>query len=138
MFWILLFLPLAAHADLYRWIDPATGAVKLSSLPPSDPRIEAEIVPFNAPPAPKPSAVQKPAANTAVPELEARRHSLLTQLMGVSPQEFKQGSDGLRHQLETYEALRAELDRLDPAGVERRKAETAALAERLKQALAPR
>jgi hypothetical protein len=138
MFWFLLVLPLTAHADLYRWIDPATGTVKLSSLPPADPGIEAEIVRFNAPATPKPATTpaQKPAAGTSVPELEARWHSLLTQLSGVSPQEFKQGSDGLRQQLEAFEALRVELDRLDPAGTARRKAETATMLERLKQAVA--
>ena len=36
--WLVVLLPLTAHADLYRWIDPATGSVKYSSQPPSDPR----------------------------------------------------------------------------------------------------
>ena len=26
--------PQAAHADLYRWVDPQTGSVKFSSYPP--------------------------------------------------------------------------------------------------------
>ena len=38
--------------------------------------------------------------------------------------------------LQAYEAVRAELDRLDPGGAPRRSAATLALVERLKQALA--
>ena len=29
-----LILSLPAHADLCRWVDPATGSIKFSSLPP--------------------------------------------------------------------------------------------------------
>jgi len=46
---LLLFIALPAHADLYRWIDPDSGSVKLSNLPPSDQRINAELVPFHNP-----------------------------------------------------------------------------------------
>jgi len=45
-----LILSLPAHADLYRWVDPATGSVKFSTLPPADPRLQAEIVPYRGPP----------------------------------------------------------------------------------------
>ena len=31
---LLAFASLAAHADLYRWVDPETGSVKFSSYPP--------------------------------------------------------------------------------------------------------
>jgi len=54
----LVLLP-AAHADLYRWVDPETGSVKLSNSPPpwydtpNGPKVER--VPY-APPAPKPAA----------------------------------------------------------------------------------
>jgi len=49
-------LPLPAHADLYRWIDPQTGSAKFSSTPPpwyGDPEKErgapaVEVVPYRA------------------------------------------------------------------------------------------
>ncbi len=138
----LLFLCFAApaHADLYRWIDPQTGSVKLSSMPPSDPTIGAEIVPYRAPVAPKPSptaaAKPKPAANT-VEALEARWSELLAQLSGVTPQDFNKGGEGIKQQVEAYEAVRAQLDRLDPAGAPRRQAESAALVEKLRQGFPP-
>jgi hypothetical protein len=137
--WLILLFPLSAHADLYRWIDPASGTVKLSSLPPSDPRIQAEIVRYNGPAAtPKPPApATKPAAATpAIAELESRWHSILTQLTGLTPQDFARGSEGLRQHMEAYESVRAELDRLDPAGVARRRAEAIGMMERLKQGFA--
>ena len=136
--WLLMLVALPAQADLYRWIDPATGAVKISTLPPADTTIEAEVVRYNAPPTPKPAPViplAKPPA-ASVLELEGRWRALLTQLTGVSPQDFKQGSEGLRQQIEAYEAVRAELDRQDPAGAARRGAESTTLLERLKQGLA--
>lgn len=137
-FWLILFAPLIAHADLYRWVDPDSGSVKLSSLPPSDPHIQAELVRYNAPPVPKatPSA-SKPAAGAAaaLDELQSRWNSLLTLLTGLTPEDFKKGSDGLRQHLEAYEAVRVELDRLDPGGAARRQAQITTLLERLKQGL---
>jgi hypothetical protein len=90
-------LPLPAHADLYRWVDPQTGSVKLSSTPPpwyGDPEKQrgapaVEVVPYRArggAPAPE----TKPAVGVAA--LEAG----------------------------------AELTRLDPAGAQRRRAQEAA------------
>ena len=54
-----LILCSAAHADLYRWVDPETGSVKISNTPPpwyersGGPAVER--VPY-APPAAKPGA----------------------------------------------------------------------------------
>ena len=137
IYWLLLLVALPAQADLYRWIDPATGTVKLSSLPPADPGIEAEVIRYNAPPPPKPPAtlaIVKPVPPTAIAELEGRWRSLVTQLTGLTPQDFNKGSDGLRQHMEAYESVRAELDRLDPAGAARRNAESTTMIERLKQA----
>jgi hypothetical protein len=143
-FWLIL-APFAAHADLYRWIDPESGSVKLSSMPPSDPRIQAEVVRYNAPPPPKPAAPAPPAATPAVParatlpELEARWRSLLSQLTGLKQPDFDRGAEGLRQHMETYDAVRAELDRQDPAGAARRRAaEQTTLIERLRQGLLSR
>jgi hypothetical protein len=137
--WLLLLGALPAHADLYRWIDPDTGSVKLSSMPPSDPRISAEVVPFRAPPPPKPptqAIVTKPAATLPVPALEGRWRELLAQLTGLTPQDFNRGADGLRQHMDAYESVRAELDRMDPAGAARRNAESATLLQRLRQGFA--
>jgi hypothetical protein len=40
---LLLALAAPAHADLYRWVDPDTGSVKFSNLPPSNPELRAEL-----------------------------------------------------------------------------------------------
>jgi hypothetical protein len=137
---LLLCFAASAHADLYRWIDPETGSVKLSTMPPSDPTIGAQIVPFKAPAAPKPpatSVVSKPSPATgSVEALQVRWSELLTQLSGAAPQDFDRGGEGLRQHIEAYEALRVELDRLDPAGAARRRAESTSVLEKLKQGFA--
>src|SRR3954463_9243501 len=91
-----------AHADLYRWIDPETGSVKLSSMPPSDPTLTAEVVPFRAPAVPKPPTValeMKPAAAAAatgdVGSLQARFAEILQQLTGVKPQDYGRAGEGI-------------------------------------------
>jgi len=135
---LLAFVSLPAHADLYRWIDPDTGSVKLSSLPPSDSGINAQVVPFKAPALPKSPAApatSKPAAS-AVQALQAKWSEILTQITGLSPQDFQRGSEGLKQHLEAYEAVRVELDRIDPAGAARRRAESASLLEKIKQGFA--
>jgi plasmid stabilization system protein ParE len=120
---LLLLFAAPAHADLYRWVDPATGSVKFSTLPPADPRVQADVVPYRAPPKPA-------AAADAVAALEQRWRAVVLQL--ASTQESGRDRGALREQLRTYEALRAELDRRDPAGAPRRAAETGALVERLR------
>jgi hypothetical protein len=132
-----------AHAELYRWIDPDTGSVKFSSLPPYDPRVTAELVPYKGPAQPPAAALEAMAA-AAKPKppagslgaLEARWSELLTQLTGVAPQDFQRASEGLRQHMEAYESVRAELDRLDPAGAARRRNESQSLIERVKQGFA--
>ncbi len=51
----------------------------------------------------------------------------------MSSQEFNRGSEGLRQHMEAYEAVRAELDRMDPAGAARRRNESTSILERLRQ-----
>jgi len=135
----LLAVAASAHADLYRWVDPATGSVKFSSLPPADAGIEPDVVRYNAPPPPKP---EKPAASTAKPppaapsagvaELEGRWRTLLAQLSVLTPQDLSKDGTAVRAQLQAYESARIELDRLDPAGAARRAAEARAMIERPK------
>ena len=138
--WLLILCFAApAHADLYRWIDPESGSVKLSSLPPSDPTIGAELVQYRTPAAPKPPAVPvaKPAAaGGTVEALQARFAEILTQLTGTKPQDFNRAGEGIRQHIEAYEAVRVELDRLDPAGAARRRSESTSLIDKLKQGFA--
>lgn len=62
--------PVQANADLYRWVDPETGSVKLSSYPPpwyGDPEREArspavEVIGSPAPARPVAKPAPKPAA----------------------------------------------------------------------------
>jgi hypothetical protein len=136
---LLLWIALPAHADLYRWVDPQSGSVKISSLPPADPTVGAQLVPYKAPPPPKPAAtpvVAKPAAATSVEALQTRWSELLAKLTGITPQDFNRGGEGLRQQVEAYEAVRAELDRLDPAGAARRRTDSTSLLDKLKQGFA--
>jgi len=121
-------LPLPAHADLYRWIDPQTGSAKFSSTPPpwyGDPEKErgapaVEVVPYRArggAAAPE----TKPAVGVAA--LEVRWSELLRYFASLPP-----GTDfsGLQQQLQEYATAGAELNRLDPAGAQRRRAQEAA------------
>ena len=96
---LLAFVLLPAHADLYRWIDPDTGSVRLSSLPPSDSSVDAEVVPFKAA-ATLPPAVARPGAvATARETLQARWSDLLRQLTGMSQQDFNRAGAGVRQQI---------------------------------------
>ena len=119
----ILLAALPAHADLYRWVDPQTGSVKFSSVPPPSEQRDVEVIPYRGTAAP----VSKPAAG-AVPELEARWRALLLQLAQPNA---SRDPETVRQELRTYAALSAELDRLDPAGAERRRAESRNLLARI-------
>jgi uncharacterized protein DUF4124 len=127
---LLAAVSLPAHADLYRWVDPATGSVNLSNIPPADPRVRAEVLPYSGPGAAKPGAT---ASN--VPALEAQFNALYAELASVPPQSFRSAPAELREQMRAYEALRRDLDRVDPAGAPRRAAASLALAQRVQQGL---
>ena len=137
---LLLCLAAPAHADLYRWIDPETGSVKLSSLPPSDSGVNAEVVSYRAPPAPKPPATaavsRSSTAGNSIQVLETRWSEIMKQLTGLTPQDFQRGGEGLKQHIEAYEAVRVELDRLDPAGAARRNAESTSVFDRLRRGFA--
>ena len=141
---LLLFLAASAHADLYRWVDPATGSVTYSNVPPADPGVSPQVVPYkgslapkSAPPPPAAAAKPLPAPppTASVSALEAEFQSLYTQLASVPPESFRNASEALRRQMQTYEGLRSQLDELDPAGASRRAAATLALAERVRKGL---
>jgi hypothetical protein len=136
---LLLGFSLPAQADLYRWIDPVSGSVKISTQPPLDPGINAEVVPFRNPAAPQANAAATARQNAAggrVAALQARWSEILAQLTGAKPQDFSRSSQGWQQQLEAYEAVRVELDKLDPTGAARRRNEAVSLVERLKQGFA--
>ena len=125
---LLLLAAAPAYANLYRWVDPESGSVKFSSLPPANPEFRAELVPYGGPPR---SAAAAGGSNS-VAALEQRWRALVLQLAGRGTQDMARDRGALRQELETYEALRAELDRRDSAGASRRAAETGALVERLR------
>jgi hypothetical protein len=136
---LFLFLAASAHADLYRWVDPATGTVTYSNVPPADPRVSPQVVPYTGPLPPKAPPASAPpvaAAPTAsVPALESEFNALYAELSSVPAEEFRKASEALRRQMQTYEALRSQLDELDPTGAPRRAAASLALAERVRQGL---
>jgi uncharacterized protein DUF4124 len=131
-----------AHADLYRWRDPESGTVKFSNLPPSDPQVTAEVIPYLGPTplakAAAPGTPDGPVASVAqaASALDAQLRELFAKLIGTRPEDFNRAGAGIRQQVEAYEALRAELDRLDPAGAARRRNDSTSLLERLKQGFA--
>jgi hypothetical protein len=128
-----MLLSIEGQAELYRWIDPDSGSVKYSNLPPSDERARPELMPFKAPAVAPAAPVAAAAPGGEVVALEARWSALVAQLAAMPPQELLRGGDAVRRQVEAFEALTAQLDRLDPAGTPRRIKQLEPLAERLKQ-----
>jgi Domain of unknown function (DUF4124) len=101
----------AARADLYRWVDPETGAVKFSSIAPAPSQAGVELIPYRS------------------QEFEARWRLFLSELERTK--DAPSGGDALQKQLRAYDVLRAELDRLDPRGAQRRLAEVQSVIQRL-------
>lgn len=135
-----------AHADLYRWVDPQTGSVKFSSYPPpwfGDQARElhapaTEVVVYQAPGAPRPAAapVKPSAAASILSALESRLAGLRQFFSALPPNaDFSRAGSGIQQQLEAYQALSAELDRLDPAGAARRRAQEVGVMETLRRGL---
>jgi hypothetical protein len=130
----------SVHADLYRWIDPEAGSVKYSSYPPpwyGDPEQERRAPKVERIPEGKPAA-SEPVATPANPleALEERRKRILQQLAAPpGTQDAKRADAGLKQHMEAYAALIAEMDRLDPAGAARRRAETQPILDRMIQGL---
>ncbi len=131
-----------AHADLYRWIDPESGSVKYSNVAPSwygdqerQVRLPAvEVLPYEplGIPAKKADEATSSSAN-AVSALEARWRAFLQSVSTLTPSDFERAGRGIQRQLQAYQALVAELDRLDPAGQKRRQAQETLVLEKLKK-----
>jgi hypothetical protein len=134
-----------AHADLYRWVDPQTGSVKFSSYPPpwfGDQALElrapaTEVIVYHAPGAPKPAAPEKPSAAASIRAALETRLAGLRQFFSALPsnQDFSRAGAGIQQQLEAYQALSAELDRMDPAGAARRRAQEVGVIETMRRGL---
>ena len=136
---------LPVHADLYRWVDPQTGSVKFSSYPPpwfGDQALElnapaTEVIVYQASGAAKPAPPVKPSAAASVLSALETRLAGLTQFFSALPsnQDFSRAGSGIQQQLEAYQAVSAELDRLDPAGAARRRAQEVGVIETLRRGL---
>lgn len=120
---LLVFGAAAAHADLYRWVDPQSGSVTLSSVPPPASQRGVEVVPYRGPAA-RPSS--------AAPALEERWRALLGRI--ARHQGAAAGDATLQQELRDFAATGAELDRLDPGGAARRRAEAEGVLQRLMRA----
>ncbi len=137
LFALLLAAAFAAHADLYRWVERETGSVKYSDTPPpwyGDAEKQrgapaGEVVPYRGPgPASKPTPQTEGAAAAAraIAVREARWLELVRFFASLPPStDFSRAGPNIRLQLEAYQTLTAELDRLDPAGAPRRGAQVA-------------
>jgi len=135
-----------AYADLYRWVDPQTGSVKFSSYPPpwfGQPALElnapaTEVVVYRPPGAPRPAAEPaKPSVAASVLAALETRLAGLTQFFSALPSntDFSRAGAGIQQQLEAYQAVAAELDRLDPAGAARRRQQEVGFMETLRRGL---
>jgi hypothetical protein len=129
-----MFIAASAYAQLYRWVDPDSGSIKFSSLPPSDPRVQAELVTPRSGPVPKQPATAGSALPSVAP-LDTRWRELLGKLMRVTDKDVVSSPDSVRQDIEMLQALRAELDRTDPAGAPQRERDQLAVLERLRQSL---
>jgi hypothetical protein len=140
-----------AAADLYRWVDPGSGSVKFSSYPPpwyseeiqqrGMPKVERIPARSDAPARRDDPEKARPAGvgqelSKALEILETKRKALMASF-GSLPrgEDFSRAGEGLRQQVETYDALTAELDRMDPRGAERRRAAAQPLMERIVEGL---
>jgi hypothetical protein len=110
----------AAYADLYRWVDPQTGSVKFSSVPPPGSQAGVQVVPYRA------AAVPAGPGDSDAAALDLRWHELLAEISAASP-----GSPALQQRLQAFAGVAAELDKADAAGAPRRHAEAEAVLQRL-------
>ena len=126
-----------AAADLFRWVDPESGSIKYSSYPPpwfGDPQKERRAPKVERIPAGRSAPASKPESATAL--LEAQRKQMLQSLSVLpSRDDFNRAGSGFKQQLESYQAVSAELDRLDPGGAAARKAESQPLLDKLVEGL---
>lgn len=148
-----------AHADLYIWKDPATGAMKIYSYPPpwyGNPELEkcapkVERIPERqrapavvepesraTPPAaaPVPPTAPPPAPPTVqsmnIAQMEARRTQLLQQIVVAGAKGVGQPAPEMDRVVDEYLRLLLDMARTDPGGAEARRAETQAVIDKIK------
>jgi hypothetical protein len=151
LFAVLCGCSLGAAADLYRWVDPETGSIKYSSYPPpwygdparerGKPKVERIPAGYGAPP---PAEADEPGKAGPAPgtpafqlgSLDARRKTIL-QLLASLPQreDFARSGAGFQQHLLAYQAVTAEMDRLDPKGAAARRAESQPIIDKLREGL---
>jgi hypothetical protein len=133
-----LFWSAAAAADLYRWVDPATGAVKFSSYPPPwygdetqrrAPKVEH--IPARSGPLPQPDAAVAvvPESPDGLPALERERKALLQRIAAGVGNPERAGE--LQKQLQAFAALSQRLDKLNPDGAAARRTEAEDLLQKV-------
>lgn len=142
----------AAGADLYRWVDRDSGSIKYSSYPPPWYGDEAkqrrapkvEVIPAGrsstkASPSPQdaePDPGSRGDGSKALEALEARRKQLLGAISAIPPNfDYSRDGPAFRRQLEAFQAVSVEMDRIDPKGAEQRLAEAKTAIERIAAAL---
>ena len=143
VFLFLVFLVGAAHADLYRWVDPETGSVKFSTYPPpwyGDEAKQRRAPPVERIPTGRDPAKQQPDLASAgkqepgknLEALEAQRKALLQQMPGAAARGGPAGGvPALQKQLEALSALSQQIDKLNPEGANARRAEAEAVLQNL-------
>lgn len=127
-------VPLPVHADLYRWVDPASGSVKYSSVAPpwqgepGRPRVEVLTS------APQAAAAKQAPGEAPAAVLEARWRSYLQGFEAAAAGgDLERAARLIQAQIEAYQSVLAQLDRVDPAGKKRRQAEEALVLEKLQK-----
>ena len=143
-FFLLMFLfwGNAAHADLYRWVDPESGSVKFSSYPPpwyGDEAKERRAPKVERIPTGRDPAVQTDVAAGSAQDnarnyeaLEAQRKVMLQQMPQVAARGGSdRGMPALQKHLEVFAQLSEQLDKLNPEGAAARRAEAEAVLQRL-------
>lgn len=120
---LLLLRSPAAHAELYRWVDPQSGSVKFSSVPPPASQPGVQVVPYRGPAAPS-----KPVATSTAP-LELRWRELLGEISAVPASSG--ASPQLQQRVQDFVALTSQLEQLDPAGAPLRRVEAQNVLQRL-------
>ncbi len=134
--------PLAAAADLYRWVDPETGSVKFSSYPPPwygdqakqhrAPKVER--IPTGRDPAARADVAEGSAQDAAksYEALEAQRKAMLQQMPSIAARGgSERGVPALQKHLEAFGALSEQIDRLNPEGAAARRTEAEAVLQKL-------
>ena len=111
-------------------VQPETATLAVPASP------EAKPAPAAPPPPPGMGAAAGGPGASVLAMLEAQRKRLMDLFASLPAKpDFDRAGQGLQQQLEAYQAVAAELDRIDPKGAEARRAESRTLVERLRDGL---